>query len=50
MKSPSSEEDANDEILLVMNKPKHPNKKKGEYKEQKWKDPQPRRQKNHLQG
>ncbi len=35
MKLPSSEEEANDEILLVMNnKRKHP-KKKGEYKEQK---------------
>jgi hypothetical protein len=33
VKLPSSEEETNDEILPIMNKPKHP-KKKGEYKEQ----------------
>jgi hypothetical protein len=33
MKLPSSEEEANDEILPIMNKSKHP-KKKGEYEGQ----------------
>jgi hypothetical protein len=36
----------NDETLPIINKSKHP-KKGGIYKEQKRKDPRPRKQKNH---
>jgi hypothetical protein len=38
----------NDETLPIKNKPKHP--KKGGIQGTKWKDPHPRRQKNHLRG
>jgi hypothetical protein len=37
-----------DETLPIINKPKHP--KKEEIKGTKWKDPHPRRQKNHPRG
>jgi len=39
----------NDETLLIINKPKHP-LKKGGIQGTKWKDPHPRRQKNHKRG
>jgi hypothetical protein len=36
-----------DETLPIINKPNHP-KKRGGIQETKWKDPRPKRQKNHL--
>jgi hypothetical protein len=38
-----------DETLPTINKPKHPQKKGGIHGT-KWKDPHPRKQKNHLKG
>jgi hypothetical protein len=38
----------NDETLPIINKPKHP--KNWGIQGTKWKDPRPRRQKNHLKG
>jgi hypothetical protein len=38
----------NDETLPIINKPKHP--KKGGMQGTKWKDPCPKRHKNHLRG
>jgi len=40
----------NDETLPIINKPKHPEKKRGGMQGTKWKDPCPKRQKNHLRG
>jgi hypothetical protein len=49
MKLSSSEEEANDEILPIMNKSKHP-KKKGEYKGQNRRTHNQEDKKNHLRG
>jgi hypothetical protein len=39
-----------DETLPIINKLNHPQKKRWRIQETKWKDPCPKRQKNHLRG